>query len=482
MVKFFKKNWIIICAEILIIVAFFTFYGKFGDSVIDSFREAYIPIRILDGKILYKNIFTIYAPFAYIFNATLFAIFGTKLHILYYAGLFSVMGICYLTYKISSFFLDKLCTTGILLFLIAGLVLSSNVFNPFFPYSYGILYGLLFVLCSIYFGLKGKFPLAYLFCSLAICSKYEFILSIIPLILLSRKTNWQRNVVSFILPFLITFLPLFFMGLGFKDLITTLNLIGLMTATKSLGWFYSVTGLTFRFEHIPIYIINLVKFIIPVYWKLWQEILIWIFPTVFLLFCIKFKKLNSQEKFFITVSLLISAKVFFALTLQSYGVYFIPFGLISLFILMPEKFKKYSCAMLIIWSLIVGANNINAYTKKDTTILDNTVDFVNNNTQPSDRVLVYPEGLKVNVLTGRGSDDKFYSLIPLYVETFGEDLITKRLDITKPEFIITTNYDTSAYYFHKFGEDYAVDIKKYITTNYTLIKKDDYAEYYKLKN
>ena len=138
--------------------------------------------------------------------------------------------------------------------------------------------------------------------------------------------------------------------------------------------------------------------------------------------------------------------------------------------------------MLIIWSLIVGANNINAYTKKDIAILDNTVDFGNNNTQASDRVLVYPEGLKVSVLTGRGSDDKFQSLIPLYVETFGEDLITKRLNITKPEFIITTNYDTSAYYYHKFGKDYAVDIKKYITTNYTLIKKDDYAEYYKIKN
>lgn len=480
MKDFLKKNWIILTVELLILIAFYIFYGKFGDSVVDSFREAYIPSRILDGKILYKNIFTIYAPFAYLFNALLFVIFGIKLKVLQIAGLLTTMGIFYFTYKISSKFLDKFCTSGILLFFFTGFALSSNVFNSFFPYSYGILYGLLFALCSIYFALEKKFNLAYLFCAFAICSKYEFILSIIPLILLSRKTEWKKNLAFFIIPFLITFLPLFCMGLSFNDLLTTFGLIGMITSTKTLAWFYSATGLTFRPEHISLYLINFAKFYIPVYWKLWQEVLMWIFPMVFFLGCFRFKKLNAGEKFFILASLLISAKVFFALTLQSYGVYFIPFGLISLFILMPEKIKKYNCAVLILWSLVVGINNGMVLAKKDVTTLDNVVDFVNRNTKISDRVIVYPEGLKVNVLTGRKSDDKFYSLIPLYVETFGDEIIIKRLEITKPEYIVTTDYDTSAYYFRKFGEDYAIDTMKFIRKNYSLVKKDDYAEYYKL--
>lgn len=482
MKEFLRRNWIILGIELLVILAFCIFYGKFGDSVVDSFREFYIPSRVVDGRILYKNIFTIYAPFAYLFNALLFVVFGVKLKVVQIAGLFTTMGIFYLTYKISLKFLNKLYSTSILLFMFSGLVLSSNVFNAFFPYSYGIIYGLLFVLCSIYFALEKKYPIAYFFCSLAICSKYEFILFIIPLIFLSKKEAWNKNILAFITPFLITYLPLFFMGLGFKDIFTTISILSVMTSTKTLAWFYSTTGLTFRFEHIPLYIINILKFYIPVYWKLWQEVIIWIFPAIFILGCIRFKKINHEEKFFILSSILISAKVFFALTLQSYGIYFIPFGLISFFILLPEKMKKYSCAALIIWSLIAGYNNGYMLANKDTSKLDNVVTFVNKYTKISDKVLVFPEGLKVNVLTGRKSDDKFYSLIPLYVETFGDDVITKRLEITKPEYIVITDYDTSAYYFRKFGYDYAQSSTKYIQANYSLVKKDNTAEYYKLKN
>ena len=471
----------IITTEILILFAFCAFYGSFGDMVVDSFREAYIPTRIIEGKLLFKNIFTIYPPLAYLFNALLFLIFGVKLKVLYLAGLFTTMGIFYLTYKISSKFLDKFCTGSILLFFFSGLVLSSNVFNAFFPYSYGILYGIFFILCSIYFVIKQNSKLAYLFCALAICSKYEFILFLIPLIIMSKKENIKQNLLSFSVPFIVTFLPIFLMGLRFKDLTTAMGLIQMMTSTVTLKYFYSATGLTFRLELIPIYLINLAKFAIPVYWKLWQEVIIWIYPAILILGCLRYNKLNYLERFIVISSLLISAKVFFALTLQSYGAYFIPFGLISLLILMPEKIKKYCCTVLIIWSIIIGAKNVLALEKKDITILDNAVNFVNLNTKPSDKVLVLPEGLKVNFLTGRKSDDKFYSLIPLYVEAFGEEIIIKRLELTKPKYIITTNYDTSAYYFRKFGDDYATEIMKYIKKNYALVKRESYAEYYKLR-
>ena len=65
-------------------------------------------------------------------------------------------------------------------------------------------------------------------------------------------------------------------------------------------------------------------------------------------------------------------------------------------------------------------------------------------------------------------DNKFYSLIPLYVETLGEELIIKRFELTQPKYIIINNYDTSAYYFREFGRDYAQDVFKWIEKNYTL--------------
>ena len=96
-----------------------------------------------------------------------------------------------------------------------------------------------------------------------------------------------------------------------------------------------------------------------------------------------------------------------------------------------------------------------------------TIDYVNDNTALTDRVVVYPECLAVNFMTGRVSDNKFYSLIPLYVETFGENLITKRLNLIKPEHVIISNYNTSNYYFSFFGQDYAGLIYDYVRKNYS---------------
>ena len=130
--KFLKNNWQICFIESLVILAFIIFYGQFGDVNVDSFREAYIPEQMLAGKILYRNIFTIYAPLAYIINALLFFIFGIHLKTLYFAGLFSTMGIFYLTNKLARKFLDANLTLCICLFIISALVLSPNVLMHFF--------------------------------------------------------------------------------------------------------------------------------------------------------------------------------------------------------------------------------------------------------------------------------------------------------------------------------------------------------------
>ena len=98
--------------------------------------------------------------------------------------------------------------------------------------------------------------------------------------------------------------------------------------------------------------------------------------------------------------------------------------------------------------------------------VNQVIDYINKNTKPTDKVVIYPECLAVNLLTGRDSDNKFYSLIPLYVETFGEDIIMKRLEIVKPEYILISNYNTSNYYFSYFGQDYAGEVYSYILKNY----------------
>ena len=498
---FFKKHRQIVLINLLIILAFILGYGRFGDIIFDSFREAYIPAQIIKGQVLYKNIFNIYAPFAYLFNALLFKIFGVKLSVLYFAGLFATLGVSNLTFFISNKFFNRNISFCIVLFFICAAVLSGNVFNCFFPYSYGMLYGLLFILSSLYFALNDKYPLAFLMYSFAICSKYEFLLLLPLLFYIAGKKNLRKNILALIVPIVVTFLPLLIQGAGIKNLIVSYQLTMAMSATKTLYWFYSVTGLVFRPELIPIYLENFIKFAIPAavlyYLKNWliyplvfaycyyiftPEILIYIFPLILILYVARFTELSKKEKFFVLASLLLSVKIFFALTMQSYGIYFLPFALISVFILLPKRIRSQALIVLVLCGISFGIKNIQTLYSKNVKITASTgsiytspyngnsikplVEYISSNTKQVDKVLVYPECLGVNVLASRDSDNKFYSLIPLYVETFGEDVIIKRLDIKKPEYIIVSNYDTSIYYYSYFGKDYAAKIMEYVLNNY----------------
>ena len=192
---FFKNSWQILIFNLVVIIAFIIGYGHFGDIMVDSFREAYIPAQIVKGQVLYKNIFNIYAPFSYLFNAFLFLIFGIHLKVLYIAGFLSTLGILNLIFKISNEFMNKTYALSIVLFVFSVGVLSPNVFNYIFPYSFGMLYGLLFILASIYFALKDKFQLAYLMYSFAICSKYEFALLLPLLLFVTRKNDLLKNIL-----------------------------------------------------------------------------------------------------------------------------------------------------------------------------------------------------------------------------------------------------------------------------------------------
>ena len=501
--KNLKYNWQLILFNAIILLTFIIGYGHFGDIMVDSFREAYIPSEVIKGQVLYKNIFTIYAPFSYLFNALLFKIFGVHLSVLYGAGLCATYGILNIVFAIANKFMNKTYSLSIVLFIISVSVLSPNVFNFYFSYSYGILYGILFILASIYFALKDKFQLSYLMYSFAICCKYEFVFLLPLLFYVTRTKDLWKNILALILPFVITYAPLFIMGVRLNDIITSFQIILSMSSTKTIYWFYSVMGLTFRWELIPIYIINFLKIFIPLlfmyYFRSWwlillttiyfyfvvtPELFIYTFPLILILLVRKFSIINHEKLFFVLASLLVSMKIFFAETFMSYGVFFIPFALISIFLLIPPRFKKPLFIIILICALNFGIKNSISLASKNIKIKTErgivytseksvleTINYIQNNTSATDKIVVYPECLAINFMTGRKSDNKFYSLIPLYVETFGEELITKRIDFIKPEYIVISNYNTSNYYYSYFGQDYAGEIYNYILKNYSLEKE-----------
>ena len=75
--KYLLLLWVFCIAGLII------FCGHYSNILIDFGREVYYPEQILEGKVLYKDLFNIYGPLSYQINAVLYKIFGAKLSTLY---------------------------------------------------------------------------------------------------------------------------------------------------------------------------------------------------------------------------------------------------------------------------------------------------------------------------------------------------------------------------------------------------------------
>ena len=250
-------------------------YSHHNGLIIDCGREAYYPQEILNGKVLYKDLFNIYGPFSYIFNAILFKIFVNNLNTLYIAGSFCAFGIISTLFFIAKRFLSASFGLYICCFALAIGIIPVNIFNYVYPYSFGMTYGLLACLISIlaftnYADKKNivALCLGMFFAGLAVCCKYEFIafLLIIPYILFKTKTSFCALNIS-LLSFL--FIPvfcinnLFIQGLRIENLIDTFNITNVMSHTQTLKYFYIHSGIFFHKQTIPLFLATFLCFMIP---------------------------------------------------------------------------------------------------------------------------------------------------------------------------------------------------------------------------
>ena len=104
---------------------------------------------MLNGKVLYKDLFNIYGPFSYLFNALLYKIFGNNLNTLYMAGSVCALGIISTIFFIAKRFLSTSFGFYLSCFALAIGVVPVYVFNYVYPYSFGMTYGLLACLVSM---------------------------------------------------------------------------------------------------------------------------------------------------------------------------------------------------------------------------------------------------------------------------------------------------------------------------------------------
>jgi hypothetical protein len=154
--KIWNKGWIsfFICSSAFLYLLNFTWL-KWGDLIIDVGREAYVPLELMSGKLLYRDIFYLYGPFSPYFNAFLYKLLGPSINTLVLDGIITIILCAILIYKISRLFLDILVSilaTMTFLFVFAfGDYYYAGIFNFILPYSYPAIHSILFSLAAFYF-------------------------------------------------------------------------------------------------------------------------------------------------------------------------------------------------------------------------------------------------------------------------------------------------------------------------------------------
>src|SRR3989339_1485463 len=186
-----KKTDITLLSILLIIFVYLIsiFWAHQGDPIIDCGKEPYLPWQILQGKVLFKDIFTPYGPLAYQLNALLFMIFGQNLNVLYGAGAINSLLILLTIYLIGKTITSSWVSWAITFVIMVICVFNHNISNYVFPYTYSMTYALSSFLISVLLGIhyiknsrEKLIPISFFFMGISLISKVEYSLFILVLL------------------------------------------------------------------------------------------------------------------------------------------------------------------------------------------------------------------------------------------------------------------------------------------------------------
>jgi hypothetical protein len=137
---------------IALILAWLT-WAHWGDIQVDCGRELYVPVQILRGKLLYRDLWYPYGPLEPYLAASLLWVFGQHLSVFYLFGLTLAIACALL-----SFDTGKILAGRAVGLTVAAAVLlqgfQGSIFNYIFPYAYAATLGLMLALLCMLLALR----------------------------------------------------------------------------------------------------------------------------------------------------------------------------------------------------------------------------------------------------------------------------------------------------------------------------------------
>lgn len=555
------------------LILFFLYYAKTESFLVDVGREAYLPLRVLEGKLLYKDIFNVYGPLSYQINAVAYAIFGANLRTLYWMGFVNSLLILFSIFFIAKNFVSKKLSLCIVFLVMVSCVYIKTFFNFIFPYSYAAVYALSGVLLSILgilqyissFRNDKMLILSFLFAGFAFANKIEympffaFLFAILIFLKPSLKTVFAC-IAAFLAVPVLSFGMLMLQGVSLGDFWTALGYVKDIIKTPALDYFYSTYGLYYSPEFVKFSVISFIKlfaFLIPyaallyglnylairfiktkflrkilnggifvlllftisktfgIFSKIDLRFFSWtglfaisVLAGFLIYYAVKLLKTEKGDKksfkvrkkdmaflFLIASSILLSLKGITAVGAECYGTFslalllpvFSIFSIRYLPKMLPfidnKIWKKVILNLFFVVIILVECGVLRIalnnplypvktdrgtiFVKASTRSMDNLIKFIRNNTPEDAMIVSAPEGAMINFLSKRKTHDKYYYLIPVNVQLFGEDNIVADFEKNPPDYFLLNSLP---YYCFNTGNicQYANKLCKFIDKNYKL--------------
>src|SRR5262249_40177723 len=128
-------------------------WRRWISPVTDSGREMDLPLRLMNGELLYRDVYYLYPPFSPYFHSFLYGIFGAHLDVLQMAGAICAVLVVWMCYRIAR----RLMTPSESALAVIAVILVC-VFKPagnlIWPYAFAALYGMVFALGALLFALR----------------------------------------------------------------------------------------------------------------------------------------------------------------------------------------------------------------------------------------------------------------------------------------------------------------------------------------
>lgn len=128
-------------------------WNRWTSLIVDIGRETDLPLRLMDGEVLYRDVHFIYPPFGPYFNAALYYVFGPHLNTLIFAGIVSSAVLTFLCYCVGRRFMTER-SVAIAVSFIVVLCFFKPAGNLILSYSFSGVYAAIFGLASALFLLR----------------------------------------------------------------------------------------------------------------------------------------------------------------------------------------------------------------------------------------------------------------------------------------------------------------------------------------